>query len=78
MNDELFYSTRDLGLATTLSLQFPIVELNRNNPKEVFFIFKNTAKLKKLVDEYWLKSVRVEPQVFLSQIRSLKAAIYAE
>jgi len=78
MNDELFFSTSDLVLATTLSLTIPIEQLNKANPKRVLFIFPNSSELKAIVDEFWLKNVRVEPQNFAEQLRSLKVALHGE
>lgn len=76
--NELFYSTKDLGLATTLSLTFPIEKLNKENPKKVFFIFNNTKEVQEIAEKYFIGGTRVDPHKFMDQLRSLKSAIYAE
>ena len=73
-----FYKTSDLGLATTISLYFPIITTERINPRKVLFIFDKTDDLNKFIDQYWRGEVVVEPQKFTNQIKSIKDRIYSE
>jgi hypothetical protein len=78
MEDELFFSTKDLGLAATISLTVPIEKMNKENPKRVFFVFNNTPEVKEIVEKYFLGGSLVDPHRFMEQLRNLKAAIYAK
>ena len=72
-----FYKTADLGLATTLSLTFPILTIDRNNPRKVLFVFDLTDELSNFVNKYWRNEVVVEPQTFTNQIKNIKTRIYS-
>ena len=76
-NISRLYKTSDLGLATTLSLHFPIKKIDRNNPRKVVFAFVQTKELDDFVNKYWLNSIAVEPQTFINQIKNIKTRIYA-
>lgn len=70
------YKTADLGLATILSLFFPIKELDRSIPPRVVFIFDRTPELDTLVERFWQKEMTVEPQTLMSQLRAIKTRLY--
>jgi len=72
-----FYKTSDLGLATTLSIRFPVRAIDRNNPRKVLFIFDFTDELKDFVDKFWRNEVVVEPQTFINQLKNIKTRIYS-
>ena len=71
------YKTSDLTLATTLSIYFPIVSIDRSNGKKVLFVFDHTIALDELIEEFWQNKVTIEPQVFANQLKNLKTRIYA-
>lgn len=71
------YKTSDLGLATALSLFFPIKAIDRANSRKVLFVFNQTKELDDFIDKYWLKEIVVEPQVFTNQIKNIKTRIYS-
>jgi hypothetical protein len=72
-----YYSTSDLSLATTLSLWYPIEDIDRSNPRKALFLFQNTEKLQDLVAEYYHDEIKVSPQVYFNQLRVVKARLYA-
>ena len=72
-----FFSTFDLGLATVLSLSFPIESLNKSNSKKVEFVFKRQPGLDELVQRYWAKDLSVEPQLLFSNLKHLKNRLYS-
>lgn len=75
--DENYYSTSDLSLATTLSLWFPIEDIDRSNPRKALFIFRKTPELEKLIDQYFRNEIKISPQVYFNQLRVIKARLYA-
>ena len=72
-----YYQTSDLSLATTLSLWFPIEDIDRSNPRKAFFIFRKTPELEKLIDQYFRNEIKISPQVYFNQLRVIKARLYA-
>ena len=79
MKSDEIYQTSDLALAATLALSYPTkaVEVVDTSGK-VVFVFKKTAGLEEMISKYWDKKIKVETQVYFSQIRNLKARIFAE
>jgi hypothetical protein len=71
------YKTADLGLATTLSLFFPVKTIDRSNSHKVLFVFDQTKELNDFVNKYWRSEVAVEPQTFTNQIKNIKTRIYS-
>jgi len=72
-----FYSSSDLSLCTTLSLYFPIEDIDRSNSRKAVFLFKKTKKLDDLVDAYYRDEIRISPQAYFNQLRVIKARLYA-
>jgi len=73
---EQHYQTSDLSLATTLSFWCPIEYIDRSkNPRKALFIFCNTKKLQKLVDEYYRNEIKVSPQIYFNQLKASKARL---
>lgn len=76
LND--FYYTADLALAAALALWYPIESIDKKaNPRKAEFCFKRTHDLDQFIESYWKSEVRVEPQMYFSQLRILKARLYA-
>lgn len=72
------YLTSDLALATTLSLQFPIEDIDRSNPRKAVFVFRRSPALEELVDAFFTNEFKIAPQVYFNQLRDVKARLYAE
>lgn len=72
------YLTSDLALATTLSLQFPIEDIDRSNPRKAVFVFRRSQALEELVDAFFTNEFKIAPQVYFNQLRDVKARLYAE
>ena len=70
------WETADLGLATTISLFYPIKNIDKKNPKKVYFIFENSKKLNLLIENYWNAKIKVDPSVYFNQLRVIKSRIY--
>ena len=76
-----FFSTRDIYLATTLiTLRFTMVGLDfqiegeKNNPVG-YFKFENSPELREAEKKYWQGNLAVEPKLFITNMRGLKAQI---
>lgn len=72
------YLTSDLALATTLSLQFPIEDIDRSNPRKAVFVFRRSPALEEMVDAFFTNEFKIAPQLYFNQLRDVKARLYAE
>ena len=72
------YVTSDLALATTISLKFPIQDIDRSNPRKAVFIFLRSPELEGLVEGYFRNELKISPQTFFNQLRDIKSRLYAE
>ena len=75
---EGFYIATDLALVAALSLQFPIEQIDKTNPRKVKFSLKDSDALRSLVQAYWRKELRIEPRSYYDQLRTLKSLLYSE
>ena len=78
MEKENYYRTSDMALATVISLTHAIEEVDRQNPRRAEFMFRQSADLNQLIEAYWKGELRVEPQKFFSQLRTVKARLYGD
>jgi hypothetical protein len=73
-----YYSTSDLALATALSLWCPIEAIDRTDPHKATFLFKRAESLDRLIEAYWRRELKVEPQAYFAQLKAIKARLYGE
>lgn len=71
------FASSDLALAATISIYFPVVIIDKQDPRKALFVFKRSNKLDELVDKYWNKELLVEPRTYFDSIKALKARLYA-
>ncbi len=72
------YSTSDMSLAAVLSLQFPIITVDRSNPRKALFFFSDTQQLQKITKKFWDNTLSVEPKAYFQSIKLLKSRIYSD
>ncbi len=77
LDPKQYYRTSDLALTAVLSLEYPIVDIDRTNYPRAIFIFKKTKKLDQQIESYWNGELRIEPQKFANQIKFIKTRIYS-
>ena len=74
---QFFFRTSDLALATAISVSGIAIEaMQQTEGQRQFFIFAKSAKLTDLVNEFWRGEMRVEPQAFFNQLKTLKTRLY--
>ncbi|HLL60640.1 MAG TPA: DUF5659 domain-containing protein [Candidatus Nitrosocosmicus sp.] len=82
MNNQLalnnYYSTSDLALAATISLFYPLESIDKTNPHKAEFLFKRDASLDQLIESYWRRELKVEPQTFFTQLKFIKNRLYSD
>lgn len=75
--DDNFYLTSDLSLAATLSLFFPLIEIQRTSSRKSMFVFERSSKLEELVESYFHNAIKVVPRAYYNQLRDIKARLYS-
>lgn len=78
MQENNFYSTSDLALATAISLFYPLEAVDKQNPRKAQFLFKRDGKLDELIESYWRSELKVEPQAYFNAMRVIKARLYGD
>jgi len=73
-----FYQSSDLALVCTISLWYPIDTIDRTNPRKATFLFKRDEKLDELLESYWRRELKIEPQAYFNQLKAIKARLYGE
>lgn len=70
------FISSDLALAAVVSIYFPIVIIDKENPRKAQFVFNRSKNLSDLVDKYWKKELQIEPRQYFDQLKALKARLY--
>ncbi len=78
-DQDKYWSSFDIGVSSCLvSQNFPLLNINRDNPKKVKFVFKRTKKLEATVDEYFADKLLLNPRTLLDSQKLLKNRIYSD
>lgn len=75
LDENDFYKTQDLALATAISLSFPLEVIDRGGYKAQF-IFKREIGIDDLIASYWRRELKVEPQAYFDAMRAIKGRLY--
>jgi len=77
MENEVF-KTKDFYLSAFLVAQgHKILEADRSDPRKVFFAFSDFEGREDLVRRFLFGQTKVEPQGFITSIKSLKQLIHS-
>ncbi len=77
-NFDEYLESHDLALvAAAAEYGFSPIELDKSNPRRVTFIFEHSEELKKLIDNYWLDQLNVNPRTYFDALKHLKTRIYS-
>lgn len=72
------YATYDLGLATALvTLNYPLIRLDKRDQKRVCFIFKGRKNLDSNVNHYWGNTLNLPVRAFFDNQKMLKSRIHS-
>jgi len=74
---ENYYQTSDLSLSATIALYLPLDSVDKTNPTKAQFIFKRSKELDKLIESYWKRELRVDPQIYYQSLKILKNRLYS-
>jgi len=74
-----YFRTSELPLVVTLSLFFPIDLVDKtSNPKRIDFLFKRSNNLDQVIEAYWRRELKIEPQAYFAQIKFVKSRLYSQ
>ena len=72
------FITSDLSLATVLSLFFPLDGIEKKDPHKAQFLFIRQKELDQIIESYWRKELKIEPQLLFSQLKFIKTRLYSQ
>lgn len=76
---ENYFHTQDLGLATAISLFYPLDSIDRTqNPHKAEFIFKRDKNIDDLVSAYWKGELKASLLTYFNQLKNIKSRLYSE
>lgn len=71
------FQTESFPLATLLLCEgYPIVSIDKTNPRRAIFIFETTDSLMELIDDYRKGLVRVNPKTYYYTQKEIKELLY--
>ncbi len=68
-----YFSTPDLSLATAISLSYPLDCIEKLSDKKFSFVFKKEEGLDNLIESFWKRELRVEPNQYSEHRKMLIA-----
>lgn len=76
-NYETTYETKSLPLAAAiLSLGIVLNSVVKGPEDKSIFVFPHTEDLDQILESFWRKELRIEPNSFWESLRFLKSRIY--
>lgn len=76
-NDNYYY-TSDLGLCAALvCVGFELIDLNRDNPRKVGFVFEKKVGLDEVVKDYFSGKLKVSARMLFDNIKAVKNRLYS-
>lgn len=80
LNESGFFRSSDLALVVALSLFFPVEAIDKEPMSgKAYFLFRKDGKdFEKILQQYWSRELRIEPQTFFNQMKVIKARIYSK
>ncbi len=72
------YETRSLQLAAFLftRTEVKLVDFNKRDPKNIFFVFSPFEEAEKLEDAYFMDSILVSPKKLMDAFTALKEKVF--
>jgi len=72
-----YYQTSSLALASAINIFHPILKIDKTNLKESQFIFLVTDDLQTIIDSFWDKTLTVTPLDYFQSLREVKSRLYS-
>jgi hypothetical protein len=75
MTNDYFY-THDLGLATAISIYFPLEAIDRSNPAKAEFLFKKEEGFDQIIEAFWQRQLQIDALTYFNQLKIIKSRLY--
>lgn len=77
LRDQEVFQSHELSLiATLIARGFPLLAVDKSNPKKAIFKFSNSTELSQAVKEYWDDTATVSPKKYFYALREAKSRLY--
>lgn len=77
MNEE-YFTTYDLNLAAVLVAHGHVLEkVDKQERGKALFYFSQTVKLEELIDKYWKRKLKMDPQDLFTSLKVIKNRLYS-
>lgn len=75
--NKTYYETQSLPLSATLiSLGISLDSVSKSSDGKSIFVFHRSNELDQILENFWKKSLSIEPNTFWEAIRFIKSRIY--
>ena len=79
MNENDYYKTTDIALATTLYCYgLKLDAIDKTNPSRATFIFERDSGLDDLVQAFWAHTLKVDPLLYFNELKQIKTRLYQQ
>jgi len=72
-----YFKTTSLALASTINIFFPVLDVDKSNPKESEFIFVDSEQLQGVVKSFWDRTLTVSPMEYFQSLKEVKTRLYS-
>lgn len=78
-NDADVLSSTDLGATTALvTVGYPIVRINKQNPRKAEFVFLRNEAIEEALEAYWSNGLTVPARAYFDNLKMLKSRLYED
>ncbi len=79
MNENDYYKTTDIALATALHCYgLKLDAIDKTNPSRASFVFERNKGLDELIQAFWSHSLKVDPLTFFNELKQVKTRLYQQ
>jgi len=72
-----YFQTTSLALAGAINIYYPVVEVDKTNPKESVFIFPDSEELQSIVKTFWDRTLSISPMEYFQSLKEVKTRLYS-
>lgn len=79
LKENEIWKSADLALVAVVFLFYPLEAIEKPvGSRKAYFLFKREVGLDELIESYWRRELKVDPQAYAGALRSIKARLYGE
>ena len=70
------FVTSDMYLAATLTIWFPLLDIDRTEDRRLRFVFARSEGLDNIVKDYWDERIQVVPQTYAAKVKEIRQRMF--